>query len=347
MGNSGSMEASSSASQGQKHKSIPEKVHDLYYKAFPGADCPVTGAARDKLISASRQQEVAGGSGCSSQEQAAAAAATKPQGKYRNPHVYDVYGRRIDSEVQEQRGDHVWRMPAWLYYGLPPAEEINPMNRMPKHANQQPASCQKEPLSTYRQTSTIPKGGTDEAWLYPSPQMFFNSLVRKGKADDVSERDMDAVVATHNFVNESTWSRLQQWEQLYSKLYPESLQEEPRLLYFQGRPYDLSPKARLKKLLGYGVPFDRHDWTVDRGGRLMRYVIDFYYDESLEGSGKWPFFIDVRPALDSAPAVLLRARMFVDEVVGKPGLASTLELNSSSSSQIHHTKTDSQQRPAI
>nr|DBA44775.1 TPA_exp: holocytochrome c synthase [Huperzia lucidula] len=337
MGNSGSMEAS----QGENHKSIPEKVHDLYYKAFPGADCPVTGAARDKLMSASRcqQQSKDGAESCSSQD--AAADASKSQGKYRNPHVYDVYGRRVDEEGQKQSGNYVWKMPAWLYYGFPPSEEINPANRMPKRANQRPAAGQKELLSTSRQRSTIPKGGTDETWLYPSPQMFFNSLTRKGKAEDVSERDMDAVVATHNFVNESTWLRLQQWEQLYAKLYPESSGEEPRLLYFQGRPFELSPKARFKKLMGHGVPFDRHDWTVDRGGRLIRYVIDFYYDESLEGSGKWPFFIDVRPALDSFPAVLLRARMFANEIAGKPGLASALELKSNSS------QTDSQQRPAM
>nr|DBA44790.1 TPA_exp: holocytochrome c synthase [Pseudolycopodiella caroliniana] len=364
MGNSGSVEAS--ASHTEKDKSIPEKVHDLYYKAFPDANCPVTGAARDKWISASRESGVVCESpgSCSSQEgQNGGADATNPmvkkensehggtlKRKYKSPHVYDVYGRRIDREAQEQREGSVWKMPAWLYYGTlvaPVAEEINPANRMPKHANQQPAPCQKESLSTRRQTSTIPKGGTEENWLYPSPQMFFNSLVRKGKADDVNERDMEAVVATHNFVNETTWSKLQRWEQLYSSLYPESSQDEPRLLYFQGRPFELSPKARFKKLLGYGVPFDRHDWTVDRGGRLMRYVIDFYYDESLEGSGKWPFFIDVRPALDSAPAVLMRARMLVDEMVGKPGLASAIELNSNSSSSHINSSTDSQKHPAV
>nr|DBA44789.1 TPA_exp: holocytochrome c synthase [Plenasium vachellii] len=295
-------------------KSIPERVHDLYYKMFPGADCPVTGAAREKLISASRAQE------SGAQESVAAVSCSSESGeireKYKHPHVYDVYGRRID---QAQNGNQVWKMPAFLYYTVlnqPPPEEINPANRMPKHANQQPAPGQMEPLSTHRQRSTIPKGGTDETWLYPSPQMFYNSLVRKKKADDVSERDMEAVVATHNMVNEATWSRLLQWERLYAQLFPDSSQEEPRLLYFRGRPQELSPKARFKTLLGYGAPFDRHDWTIDRGGREMRYVIDFYYDESAEGKA-WPFLVDVRPALDSPSALLLRARMALHELVGE------------------------------
>lgn len=329
---------------GDKPKSIPERVHDLYYKMFPGADCPVTGAARDKLLSAARTQEQGSANtaaACSSggfEEKGN----PQPPKKYKHPHVFDVYGRRIDEEQKPQIGSQVWKMPAFLYYTrmqAPP--EINPANMMPKHANQQPAPGQKDPLSTYRQRSSIPKGGTDDTWMYPSPQMFYNSLVRKNKADGVSEKDMDAVVTTHNMVNEVTWAKLLQWEQLYGQLFPNSSEDEPRLLYFKGRPDKLSPKARIKSFLGYGVPFDRHDWTVDRGGREMRYIIDFYYDENAEGL-KWPFFIDVRPALDSPSALLLRGRMVLDEVVGKSNLPSPLETRPASSP----VQPDSQQSPA-
>ncbi|KAH7439954.1 hypothetical protein KP509_04G084100 [Ceratopteris richardii] len=208
-------------------------------------------------------------------------------------------------------------------------EPINPANRMPMHANQSPAPGQKEPLSIIRQKSTIPKAGTDDTWLYPSPQMFYNSLVRKNKADDVTEKDMEAVVMTHNTVNETTWLRLLQWEQLYTEMYPEVSKEEPRLLHFRGRPTDLTPKAQFKKFLGYGVPFDRHDWTVDRGGREMRYVIDFYYDEKKE----WPFLIDVRPALDSPSAVLLRVNMAMRNILGT--VPSTVQAESSQSVDSH------------
>ena len=45
---------------------------------------------------------------------------------------------------------------------------------------------------------------------------------------------------------------------------------QPRLVRFVGRPQDYSPKARLLNLLGYKLPFDRHDWTVDRCGTQVR-----------------------------------------------------------------------------
>ena len=48
------------------------------------------------------------------------------------------------------------------------------------------------------------------------------------------------------------------------------------LLRFKGKPRDYSPKARLLNALGYKLPFDRHDWIVDRNGKDVRYVIDFY-----------------------------------------------------------------------
>ena len=32
------------------------------------------------------------------------------------------------------------------------------------------------------------------------------------------------------------------------------------------------------------LPFDRHDWYVDRCGREVRYVIDFYFNEDKAGT---------------------------------------------------------------
>ena len=37
-----------------------------------------------------------------------------------------------------------------------------------------------------------------------------------------------------------------------------------------GSRRDYSPKARLLNMLGYKLPFDRHDWIVDRCGREVR-----------------------------------------------------------------------------
>lgn len=40
----------------------------------------------------------------------------------------------------------------------------------------------------------------------------------------------------------------------------------------------------MKSWLGGPLPFDRHDWYVDRCGREVRYVIDFYFNEEKAGT---------------------------------------------------------------
>ena len=58
-------------------------------------------------------------------------------------------------------------------------------------------------------------------------------------------------------------------------------------------------------LCSYSKPFDRHDWIVDREGREVRYVIDFYAGKQNNpiNTNAVPMFLDVRPALDSLPAL--------------------------------------------
>ena len=60
------------------------------------------------------------------------------------------------------------------------AQPIDPTNQMPVTANQKPAPGQREELSVERVQSSIPKGGTEATWLYPSPQMFYNGGVAEG-----------------------------------------------------------------------------------------------------------------------------------------------------------------------
>lgn len=86
------------------------------------------------------------------------------------------------------------RAPVYNVYN----QVIDTRNNMPATANQLPWPGQKVPLSTERAVSNIPKGGTEGTWVFPSPQMFYNALMRKGKGDDVTEGDMDSVVSVHN-----------------------------------------------------------------------------------------------------------------------------------------------------
>lgn len=202
------------------------------------------------------------------------------------------------------------------------SQPIDKSNQMPSGVKTQlPSSVQEKELSTNRVSSTIPKGGGDESsgstWTYPSPQQFYNSLVRKGKLGDVVEDDMESVVALHNNMNEKTWAQVVEWEkQTYSE------ESTPKLLKFQGRPRDLSPKAVFKHyILGHPLPFDRHDWTVLRDdGTTVRYIIDYYYDETraqdtpdsalpaLHDRNATPsLLVDVRPALDGPEELFARA----------------------------------------
>jgi len=208
---------------------------------------------------------------------------------------YDVYNQRIDTTAPLAACPSVWKS----------ADLIDPKNNMPLAANQQPCPGQVKPLPTERVASTIPKGGTQSTWVYPSPQMFFNALRRKGKGDDVEEDDMVSVVTAHNAMNEQTWNKVAIWEKLHTDTCG-----NPTLMRFLGRPDDLSPKARLHSWLTGELPFDRHDWYVDRCGQEVRYVIDFYFHEDKAGTPE-AFSVDARPALDSPGALLDRTKMWI------------------------------------
>ncbi len=48
----------------------------------------------------------------------------------------------------------------------------------------------------------------------------------------------------------------------------------------------------------YELPFDRHDWLIDRCGKEVRYVIDYYDGGKVSEDYKFAL-LDVRPAMDS------------------------------------------------
>lgn len=132
---------------------------------------------------------------------------------------------------------------------------------------------------------------------------------------------MSNVIAIHNNMNELTWKQILHWESLHP--IPEELEgtgRDPKLLRFTGRPRDSSPKSIFKSLFS-SAPFDRHDWIVDRGGKEIRYVIDYYHDpegvwkdrvplQKEDDSSMKSIILDVRPALDSKEAFKDRLSMW-------------------------------------
>ncbi|KAJ2332504.1 holocytochrome c synthase [Coemansia sp. RSA 2673] len=183
---------------------------------------------------------------------------------------------------------------------------INPLNMMPQLTQDMHAD-QTTPLSTEREFSTIPRSNAEAVWEYPSPQQFYNALARKNMA--APEEYVDVMVDIHNFLNEGAWNEVLKWEARHKECLM------PRLTRLQGRPNDLSPMARFSSWIHGVRPFDRHDWYVDRCGKQVRYVIDYY-----EGvpEGDTPVFnLVVRPAIDDFSSLTDRAKQLWDDAKEK------------------------------
>ncbi|ESN92392.1 hypothetical protein HELRODRAFT_115899 [Helobdella robusta] len=187
-----------------------------------------------------------------------------------------------------------------------PSEQINFNNMMPP-PNQQPAPDQPFPLSTMREVSTIPRADKEnETWLYPSQQMFWNAMLRKGwrwKDDDIEAEDMGVIIKIHNANNEEAWREVLKWEALHADEC-----NNPKLKSFGGKATQYSPRARIRSWLGYELPFDRHDWIVDRCGKDVRYIIDYYDGGKVDNHFRFSN-LDVRPAFDSWSAIWDRMKV--------------------------------------
>ncbi|RXK38484.1 cytochrome c heme-lyase [Tremella mesenterica] len=211
---------------------------------------------------------------------------------------------------------------------------LNPLNNMPLDLSHQPQPGQEVHLPTDRTASTIPRPpdarveghGEGPVWDYPSPQQFYNALVRKGWA--TPEDSVEVMVEIHNWLNEKAWEEVMRWE----RRLPGG--GNAQLARFEGRPGDLSPKARMHLWLSQifpsrfssTPPFDRHDWIVTRSPPTTtidkdpttetqittRYVID-YYSAPPDPDGNPVFSLDVRPALDNWESISQRIKVQVEE----------------------------------
>jgi cytochrome c heme-lyase len=152
--------------------------------------------------------------------------------------------------------------------------------------------------------------------------------VRKGTPNSASSSAKElatsvaSIIPIHNAVNERAWSEILSWESKAPLSDPGSRKcGGPRLYSFRGLGVEsqfLSPRAKLNGLMGYQLPFDRHDWVVERcGGQRVEYVIDFYQGKTAAnaasgpGGGKLSFYLDVRPKLNTWEGWRMRFSRFV------------------------------------
>lgn len=234
-------------------------------------------------------------------------------------------------------------------------DAMNPLNYMPVNISQSRESqCQRRPLPTSRETSTIPRAadGKEDCskWVYPSPQQMYNAMLRKGHKD-TPEDAVQSMVAIHNFLNEGAWAEITEWERRFGRglrhgwrecaygedgsvsgamIAPDPLQpmrpEAPRLVRFMGRADAMTPKAMLFKGLGWLAPewyrgpppFDRHDWYVERrsgsGSSEEVRYVIDYYAAPPEPTGEPVFYLDIRPAIDGPTAAAERLIRWVRDI---------------------------------
>lgn len=155
--------------------------------------------------------------------------------------------------------------------------KLNPLNYMFASLSQERAPNQTVDLGVDREMSSIPRGDSDGNWEYPSPQQMYNAMLRKGHTDTPQDA-VEAMVAVHNFLNEGAWNEIVDWERIFSRglstgwekcrrgeeNIPLELAKEvyfgtanttrPRLVKFQGRPQELTPKAQFFQALGRLYP---------------------------------------------------------------------------------------------
>ena len=164
-------------------------------------------------------------------------------------------------------------------------------------------------LSSARAVSSIPRTAAGGNWVYPSEQQFYDAMQRKGMAGAGERMDMRAVIPIHNDVNERVWRSIERWEGAEQSVPAKqsegvSASAAPRpslsLTSFQGDSKKVTPRAWIRHyLLRMDLPFDRHDWVVERRAatgaepRRIDYVIDFYMDKTRG------VYLDVRPKLNT------------------------------------------------
>ncbi|GAV30384.1 hypothetical protein PMKS-003895 [Pichia membranifaciens] len=155
-------------------------------------------------------------------------------------------------------------------------------------------------LSKDRVISSIPRTNAESNWVYPSEKQFYNAMLRKNWSPE--EQDMKTVVPLHNMVNEVAWAYVLNWEKGQGGETCGGI----KLSSFKGDAKKVTPRAAIGHyIFGRDLPFDRHDWVINRCGKEVEYVIDFYTTPVMEGEEP-KFFLDVRPKLNSVEGVRMR-----------------------------------------
>jgi len=140
-----------------------------------------------------------------------------------------------------------------------------------------------------------------ESWKWNDEDIDQNTMDQMIKQrEDVDQNDQNIMnqIKHHNFDHESAWEEIMKWESRHAN--KEDGSTDSKMHSSECKATEYSPKARFGALIGFKPPFDRHDCVIDRDGKEVRYVVDYYHDK--DPSNPDAAKIDVRPALDSLDA---------------------------------------------
>ena len=88
--------------------------------------------------------------------------------------------------------------------------------------------------------------------------------------EDPEPDQMQAIIKIHNKNNELAWQEVLKWEAFHAEDCPSG----PTLVKFGGKAKEFSLRAKIRhKLFDYELPYDRHDWIVNRCGKHVSFFI--------------------------------------------------------------------------
>ncbi len=132
-------------------------------------------------------------------------------------------------------------------------------------------------------------------WTYPSPSRFLSSVENKGHV--VNPKDIPSAVSVHNAVNDVTWQKIMGWEKSAETCNTRFLEK-----FYGDSKYGSMKSKVFGYVKGWTDPFDTHVWVVNRCGKSVKYLIDFYNGSAanIDASSKMPVsvFVDVRPKVE-------------------------------------------------
>ncbi|KAI8805721.1 cytochrome c/c1 heme lyase-domain-containing protein [Cladochytrium replicatum] len=155
--------------------------------------------------------------------------------------------------------------------------------------------------------------GTWASWLpWSSPKE------PKPTQEEIAVRQREAEIAMvlrlQQMVKNECWRKILAWEGMTDS----SKCGGPKVIKYE-KVTKYTPKARVNHLLlGHKLPFDRQDWTIDRCGKTVRYIVDFYPGEKPKDDWQLQnadthglsMYMDVRPAVEGPGSIWHRIKMW-------------------------------------